>query len=367
TVVVIGSVGFDEAPFGFSPEPTFGVAGMRMGVGMSNSRDTSRVVVYNLKGDLTSQVNRFLQTKTGIEINLTDSRINYGSFDAFLPTSNQVSQWDRLPARGAVYGQGKLEFKGMIANLGLRLDYFNAGGDWYQYDPFSEAFAAANAALRDSLLEQRATEHLFTLSPRLGVSFPVTSFSKLYFNYGHFRSIPDPNSLFLFRTWTATGQVAQGADPNNPLPKTRAYELGYEHSLLDQFLVRVAGYYKDVSNDPRLVTFTSRDGQVEYSTYEPNGIQDVRGLEDTVSRNRGSWVRGFINFTYMQDSFGYFGFSQNYENPTQQRQFINNDATRRAALTQPVARPYARLNLDLLTPVDFGPSLGDFQPLGDWR
>ena len=365
--VVIGGVPFDEGPFGFSPAPSFGVAGMRMGVGMSNARDTSRVVVYNLKGDLTRQMNQYLQVKTGIEYNLTDSRVNYGTFDEFLPSSNSQSQWDRTPVRGAVYGQGKLEFQGMIANLGVRLDYFNAGGDWYEFDPFTSAFAAAAAQVRDSLLAEGPTEHLFTLSPRLGVSFPVTEYSKLYFNYGHFRSIPDPNDLFLFRTFSETGQVARVADPNNPLPKTRAYELGYEHSLLDQFLIRLAGYYKDVSLEPRLVTFASRDGQTQYSISSPDRYQDVRGVELTFSRSRGRWIQGFVNYTYMVDTFGWFGFDEVNENQTIQREFENSDAERRRAFSQPAPRPFARLNVDVLTPTDFGPGTGGFRPLADWR
>jgi hypothetical protein len=366
-IVAFGGVGFDEGPFGFSPEPDFGVEGMRMGVGMSNARDSSRVVMYNLKADLTSQLNQFLQFKTGFEYNLTDSRVNYGQFDAFLRGGNSQSSWNREPVRGAVYGQGRLEFQGLVANLGVRLDYFRAGGDWYDYDLFTPAFASANAADRDSLLETTPTDHVFSASPRLGVSFPVTAFSKLYFNYGHFRSLPDPNDLFLFRETDETSQVTRVADPNMPLPKTRAYELGYEHSLLNQFLVRVAGYYKDISLEPRLVSVSSRDGQTNYSISRPNSYQDVRGFEVTLSRMRGTWLQGFINYTYMVDAFGYFGFDERNENPTIQRQFEESDVERRNAFTQPVPRPYARVNLDLLLPIDFGPSLGGLQPLGDWQ
>lgn len=366
-IAFFGGVGFDEGPFGFSPEPSFGVGGMRMGVGMSNARDTSRVVVYNLRGDYTNQVNQFLQLKTGFEYNLTDSRVNYGTFDEFLRSSNFQSKWDRAPIRGAAYAQNKLEFKGMIANVGLRVDYFHAGGDWYVFDPFTSAFAASNAAARDSLLQQEPTERTVTLSPRMGVSFPVTAFSKLYFNYGHFRSLPDPNDLFLFRTFSETGQVARIADPNIPLPKTRAYELGYEHSLLDQFLVRVAGYYKDISLEPKLVTFASRDGQVQYSMSRPDRFEDVRGFEFTFSRNRGRWIQGFVNYTYMVESFGYFGFDEVNENQTVQREFENSDQERRQAFTDPVPRPYARLNLDVISPSDFGPDVAGLRPLADWR
>jgi outer membrane receptor protein involved in Fe transport len=366
-VATFGGVGFDEAPFGFEARPSFGVGGMRTGVGMSNSRDTSRVVVYNLKVDYTRQMNRFFQMKSGIEFNMTDSRVNYGRFDAFLPSSNSVSSWNRSPTRGAAYAQGKLEFQGMVANLGLRLDYFRAGGDWFEFDSFTPAFSASQAAGIDTLLTQNSTDFITTLSPRLGVSFPITELSKLFFNYGHFRSMPDPNNLFLLREFSETGQISRIANPNNPLPKTVAYEVGFEQSLAGQFLVRLAGYYKDVSSQPFLVRYTSRDGQTQYTTTEPNSFEDIRGFEFTFARNRGRWVQGFFNYTYSVFTSGYFGFRRVSENKTAQREFEASDSERRRASSNPVPRPFARLNIDILTPEGFGPQLLGGHPLAGWR
>ena len=368
-VAFFGGVGFDEAPFGFDPRPTFGVDGMRTGVGFSNARDTSRVATYNLQADLTHQVNPVLEVKTGLEYNLTDQDINYGQYDAFLPSANANYRWEEQPARGALYGQAKLEFRGMIANLGLRGEYFNAGGDWYNFDRFDPAFGAQPGnpvAALDTLLDTAPTERIVTLSPRLGVSFPVTDVSKLFFNYGHFRSLPQPTNIFLFGYFSESGRINSVPNPNNPLPKTVAYELGYEQSFLDQFLVRVTGYYKDVTYEPRSVEYISRNGQAEYFFTEPNGYADTRGVEFTLRRDRGRWVRGFFNYTYMVDSYGYFGLRRVYENSTTQRQFEESDAERRAAQTRPIPRPYARLNLNFFTPNDFGPAYGGFRPLGGW-
>jgi hypothetical protein len=368
-IAFFGGVGFDQAPFGFEPRPTFAVNGMRTGVGMSNARDTSRVSNYNVKADLTSQLNPIVMVKTGFEYNLTDSRVNYGQFDAFLPASNSISSWTETPTRGAAYAQTTLDFRGMIANLGLRADYFHAGGNWYDFDPFDRAFRARENPLEalDTLLTRTPTARILSLSPRLGVSFPVTDDSKLFFNYGHFRSMPDPNNLFLIRYFTSTGQISRIASPNNPLPRTIAYEAGFEQSILGQFLIRAAGYYRDIALEPRLVTYMSRDGSVEYSVSEPNRYGDIRGFELTLERNRGDWVRGFINYTYMVYTEGFFGLRQFDENTTRQRAFEESDAERRAASTRPEPRPYARAHLNFFTPRDFGPNLSGIRPLADWR
>lgn len=357
----------DEGPFGFYGDPANGIgSGLRMGVGMSNSRDTSRVATYSLKFDFNSQINRFNHIKAGIELVVTDNDVNYGRYDKSLTGSNINSRWHTYPARGAIYAEDKLEFKLMIATLGLRLDYSHAGGEWYDYDtPYTDAFSAANYTTIDTLLEKSPTKRIFNLSPRLGVAFPITVNSKLFFNYGHFRQIPTPENLYLIRRYSGTKALSRLANPNNPLPKTIEYELGYEHNLFDQFLVRLAGYYKDSSLQSRLVTYENLKNTVSYSVTEPNSYQDTRGFELTIRKNRGNWIQGFVNYTYEVTTSGYFGFGTYYENSSQQRTYETE--TRSHYQEKPVPRPFARANIDLFTPVKFGPKVLGLYPLEDWR
>lgn len=373
TVVTIGGVGFDEGPFGYEPYPSDGVDGLRMGVGLSNSRDSSSVTTYTLRGDYTNQLNRFLEFKAGLEGNLSRSRINYAQVDSFLTGTNFRVLWDKSPTRGAAYAQTKLEFKGMIANTGLRLDYANAGGEFYDFELFDRRFAGVPITDGDprpgldSLFTGGATERIVTLSPRLGVSFPITALSKLYFNYGHFRQLPTSDDLYLVRAFTNSGQISRIANPNNPLPLTVAYEIGYEQSFLRQFVARVAGYYKDIELDPRLVTYQSRSGSVTYALTEPNAFADVRGFELTLSKTRGDWFRGFANYTYMVYTSGFFGFPTIFENATTQRDQADNDAIRRSAASRPVPRPYARIGASFFAPDDLGPRVLGLRPLGGWE
>ena len=274
-----------------------------MSVGMSNARDSSRVTVWNLKGDLTSQLNRFMEFKTGLEFNLTRSRVNYArstppSRAATTGASGTGSPCEAPHTRRRSWNSG--HDRQPRAACGLHAP----GGDWYEFEHFDPLFGSIptqngdpRSAL-DTLFTTVPIESQFTLSPRIGVSFPVTSVSKLYFNYGHFRAVPDPDDLFLVRVFSHGGQLSRIANPNAPLPKTVAYELGYEQSFLDQFLARVAGYYKDVSLQPRLVTYQGRSGSVDYNISEPNSYEDIRGFELTLSRNRGRWLQGFVNYTY---------------------------------------------------------------------
>ncbi|MEN8193304.1 MAG: TonB-dependent receptor [Bacteroidota bacterium] len=357
----------DEAPFGFQPAPSFGIDGMRMGVGMSNSRDSSEVATYSLKFDFTSQVDKFNQIKAGIDFNYTLNQTNYASVDEFLPQGRSQSKWDSKPVRGAFYIQDKLEFEGMIANLGVRMDYFDPGGEWWVYEPWTGAFSAVNSPGMDTLLTKERTEKQITFSPRVGIAFPITVNSKLYFNYGHMRSFPTPENLYLLRKNSFDQAVLRVATPNNPLERTVQYELGYEHNLFDQFLLRVAGYYKDISDQPYLVRYINRDGDIDYRVSEPNSYADIRGAEFTISKNRGEWFQGFFNYTYDVSTSGNFGWSRQFENPTEQLDYERTSGDEKQS--KPVPRPYAKINLNFFSPSSLGILLGDWRLnlIGGWN
>lgn len=354
----------DEAPFGWQPAPSTGITGLRMGVGMSNSRDTSSVTTYTGRFDMTAQLDRYNQVKSGVEVNYTDNWVRSASVDVFLPSGRFRTFWHNYPIRGAVYLQDKLEFEGMVANIGVRVDYLNPNGDWFvNYNPYDPAFTGALSPGIDTLLAKEKVKPLLNVSPRLGISFPISENSKLYFNYGHFRQIPDPRNLFLLRRYLDNNQVTNVADPTAPLPKTVAYELGYEHSLFDEYLIRVAGYYKDIVNETQQVEYVNSSGTIDYLVYTENRYRDIRGFEITMSKNRGNWFQGFANYTYDVRTTGYFGRPIYYQSAQDQAR----DERANIYQEKPIPQPYARVNLDFFTPREFGPDVGGIYLLGDWR
>ncbi|MBI4428821.1 MAG: TonB-dependent receptor [Ignavibacteriales bacterium] len=357
----------DEAPFGFFPNPGIhsltGIDGMRMAVGMSNARDSSKLTTYSLKGDFVSQIDRYNQVKAGVEFALTDNQVNYGSVDLVLPSGRSSSKWRTYPKRFEAYIKDKLEFEGMIVDAGVRFAFSYAGGEWYSYDPFTKAFKGTKSYGIDSLLNKAPTEKVTAWMPRLNVAFPITENAKLFFNYGHFRQLPLPENLFLVRHETASGDIVRLANPNLPLPKTVAYELGYEHNLLDMFLLRLSGYYKDVSDQSYLVNYIGIDNKPNYTVTTNNSYVDIRGFEFTLTKNRGDWAQGFVNYTYQVSTSGNFGRPRYYEDAVLQR----SDERINVTVNRPVPRPYARLNVDFFTPDDFGPDFGGVRLLGDLR
>ena len=339
------------------------------------TRDTSQVQVYAGRFDLTSQLNRFLMLKTGAEIIYSDYQMNYASINIALagPESGARYPWDGSPIQGAAYVQGKLEFQGMIANVGARLDYFDPNTEWWQYTPYEGIFRLRKEQIDESgVLDSESVGSQVAISPRIGISFPITENSKLYFNYGHFRQMMDAFNVIGLQESNAGGIDTIG-NPTHPMPKTVAYELGFDQNLFDQFLLRVSGFYRDKREQARGVSFQSLGGVVGYTTLKPWNYQDVRGAEFSISKNRGKWIQGFANFTYQQSKGGNFGYSNFYENSFQMVNWLRTATDYRQST--PVAEPFARVNLLVITPQGFGPEVAGRYPLanfrvsllGDWR
>ena len=106
----------------------------------------------------------------------------YGSQNEFLPSGNYWSTMDVAPYRLSFYGQDKLEFKGLIAILGLNLDVINPNHAWYDIDVYNDDFYSSNyTSDSEADFEQTNVDPQIELSPRLALSHPITETSKLYF------------------------------------------------------------------------------------------------------------------------------------------------------------------------------------------
>jgi len=355
----------DEAPLGYSFESINSLTGMRMGGHHGEFRDTTNTTDWIGSIDVTSQLDQFNELKGGLKFRVSPQEVDYEYKDFLFTPSDVRAGWDETPIYGAAYLQNKLEFQGLIVNAGLRLDYFDPNSETFVFDRYPEEFLGRFAPAMDTLLQKEEVEPDLNLSPRLGVSFPITESNKIYFNYGHFYQQHTPENLYQVRRSQITNGVSAIANPSAPRPKTISYELGYEQSLFDQYLIRVAGYYKDEQNQPRTVAFQNRNGLIEYTTNQAENFEDIRGLEISLFKNQGDWFRGFVNYTYDVRNSGNFGLSQFFQNRVQQREFERNTTDRQQS--KPLPQPFGRISLTFLTPSDYGPEFGGVKVLGNWR
>lgn len=341
----------DEAPFGYyqGASDVWNGSNILMGSVYSQGRDSSKVSLYNLKFDLSSQVDKNNNIKVGFLFRLSSYNTKYGLISELYSTKNRKYEWNTKPLLFAVYIQDKLEFEAMVTTIGVRVEYSDPNTDWYQYTSFDPALSASNSANRDNLLVKERVTSQLTIMPRLGVAFPITVNSKLFLNYGHYQTLPTPNNLYLIAEDTF-GQINSIANPYANLEKTITYEVGYEHNLFDQYLLRMTGYYKDITNESRDIRYTSADGTVNYLKTEPVQYRDIRGFEIQLSKNRGDWITGFANYNYMVTSLGKFGWGRYYESSVDQTNYINTSGQSWFKQAKPMPRPVARINVDFFTP-----------------
>lgn len=361
--IVPGYYYADGAPFGYTPEQAYGVMGLQFGGHTCKQRDFSTVSATTVKADLTSQVNFYNFVKAGVEFVYNDLDLDYGQI-ASLTYGKQYEdrvQMRVFPIRAAVYLQDKLEAKGFIANLGVRVDYSNSNTEWYDVDPYDKRFYTQ---LYSSLItfDKAKTKPQWQISPRLGIAHPVTANSKLFFNYGHFKQMPSYAEAFRLGR-QSNRKMTHFGNPDLILAKTISYELGYDHALFNDYLIQVAAFYRDITNEQNQTTYISPVG-VNYDKITSNNYRDIRGFELTFRKTRGQYWTAFGNYTYQVSTRGHFGTSTLYQDPSLQKQ--ENEKTQNLYQERPMPSPYARMNVTFFTPSEYGPQVGFFRPFADW-
>jgi outer membrane receptor protein involved in Fe transport len=351
----------DEAPFGYNPLPNADLTGMFFGGHSSTARDSSNIYSYVLKGDLTSQLTKEHMLKAGIEFSYYHLNLDYGLLNVYFQNVNWVKeQWN--PYRMSMYVQDKIEALGFIANLGLRMDLSNPNTDWVTVDPFDKAYYSRDYSADSTYAIKRAKVDV-ALSPRLGISHPITENSKLYFNYGHFKELPAYEEIFRIGR-SSGGDMRNYGNPNLIQARTISYELGYDHVIATDFLIQLAAFYHDITDQQGYTQYSSDRKSIAYFIANNNNYRDIRGFELTLRKAYGAWVRGFANYTYTVITQGAFGKQSIDEDPWRQRQIDQN--TTLQYQQKPVPQPRANASLMFLTPSNFGPEVLGIKPAADW-
>jgi outer membrane receptor protein involved in Fe transport len=235
-----------------------------------------------LKGDLTSQVNKNNQIKTGFEfqyINMDMKMIQYA--EAYYDGTSDGQSWsdhgvfrsfyERSPKQMAMYVQDKLEYGGLIANIGIRADIFLQAGEVLEDSTKEDLVSVSGNEIGYEIKSSR-----FKLSPRLGMSYPVTDRAKLFFSYGHFYQLPGYD--YYYQTPTQGGSALRLiGNPNIDFQRTVSYEIGVAYAISDLITTQFSGYYRDIYD--LLNTTTTRNGPIVQSIYKNVDYARSRGIE----------------------------------------------------------------------------------------
>ncbi|RJR26646.1 MAG: TonB-dependent receptor [Candidatus Latescibacterota bacterium] len=296
--------------------------------------------VYSFRGSFTHQRARN-EVKTGLDLNIYDVQ----EIDVFASTQNYyIYEYDVQPRAGALYAQDKLEFEGLIMNVGLRLDFFDPNHkvprDFdHPYDPNApdslwhgpdndnapielERYDDEGNYLGGGLVD---AEVKWKLSPRLGVSYPITDDSYLHMQYGHFFQMPSFDYLYENAEFHTRGRWMIAGNADLEAEKTVAYEIGVNHLLSPNIAIDFTFFYKDITDMTEQVVVgptavSNPQGRANYVTFDNVGYGNVRGFEiNLVRRHINNWhYRGAYTFMVAK------GLSSNV-NEGGQRRFDNEE------------------------------------------
>jgi hypothetical protein len=372
--------------------PVEDIAGVFRLTGGAIASDSSYSWSLALKGDFTRQLGRHHLIEGGFDFSYDHLFVYSGvtRLQTFSYEPGFFQYYTATPVDLALYVQDKLEYQGMVATIGLRAEYFNPMRHGYDVSiPLDQNFrdvytrhyfslpGETNSyerwvAWRETLdappgWPETETKGRLKLSPRIGTAFPITTSSKLYFNYGIFYQ--RPYLPFLYNQVIQPGRVTVPT-PGLDFEKTTAFEFGYEQSFFNNYLINLTFYYKDVTNRPLPVTYYSYHEDVVVNTYSNDAYRDIRGIEMRFEKNFGRFLTFWANYDYQVTSSGQTGLGSIFENElkkSEQERFPN------MFRGQPLPRAFVSVNLH--TPNDFGPRilgnypLGGFyvNPLYEWR
>ncbi|MBI5645954.1 MAG: TonB-dependent receptor [Ignavibacteriae bacterium] len=260
---------------------------------------------YTLRGDYTSAFTEKNKFKAGLEATFGEMQVVdiYKPWIGELGLNNDV--YKVYPARGAFYAQDNINFSGMILNVGARLD-------WWMPGKFVDD-AVANPdvvtipqSVRDSYMDN--TFGLFgrrfkaRVSPRLGISHPVSDNQTLFFSYGHFTKLPRPQFVYAkLNPVSAKSTFQKFGNPDLNPETTVSYELGLRNQFTENDVFTLTAYYRDifdyVSTRSAKIT-SSRFAGGSYITYVNQDYARTRGMEAEYKKRIGRWLRGGASLTY---------------------------------------------------------------------
>ncbi len=330
-----------------------------------------------LRGDVTSQVSDHHNLQFGLfymghDVRLDETQ-NLGTNNVIaFPQRYHAKPWD-----AALYLQDRIEYDFLILKLGARYDFGSAGGRFWanpldptngttaddvcsapaawqgvnvlEYDPATDATTtstlsadaswstlgincggvdsvltlAGRIASADDFAESKSRR---AFSPRIGIAFPVSATSTVFFNFGKYTQNPLLNNLFIS---TGIGTTSEGTvlgptlrTPGGGVPEflgnasllteqTTSYEVGFTSEISRDYGLSVALFSKDqvgltglrtggVVNgvqvfDPA-ATYAS-DNTPSYRVLVNQDFQTVRGIEMQLRRRVTNYWGFDINFS----------------------------------------------------------------------
>ena len=216
------------------------------------------------------------------------------------PGTPGFEDYMRKPVELSAYVQDKMEFEDMIINLGLRFDYF---------DPSTPMLADIRNPVNNDLFyfDNIDAPVKTQISPRFGISFPISSQGVIHVSYGHFFQTPnfeqlygniydraDGTTIFLI---DKTGLNTVTGNPDLDAMRTVQYEAGLQQVIYNNLVLDFTAYYRDLRNLIDTEIIETYD-QNKYARYINRDYGNVRGIILSADKRLADYWGARLDFTY---------------------------------------------------------------------
>jgi len=300
-----------EPAYALTDNP-YGVASLFVTEGDNRSWHYRATNHYYGKFDFTKTIDKVHEIKTGVHF----TQYSISVYENSLPWDPNPF-WDAFtyqPVVAAFYLQDKADFEDLVVRAGLRFDYLDSKA---RVRAFPESLGA-KPEIADSLLPVAAK---YRLSPRLGLSYPITERIKFRFSYGHFFKNPSFNNLYTYADRSAAELRGRGniivGNADMGAEKTISYELGFDAQLSDMFQFDVTAFYKDVYDlsGIRVVQALPQP----YSMFYNVEYARIQGFEATMTKVLFDYWSARLGYTFSiakgtaSDAFAQYGRTDPYK------------------------------------------------------
>lgn len=206
------------------------------------------------------------------------------------------------------YLQDKVEYNDLIINAGVRYDYFDTD-DREFIDATNPKFINGDLFNLDPATVKKK-DPFHAVSPRLGISFPVTDRTVFHLQYGKFIQAPQLNNIYIgspLLSLYVSGRnfipspVGLGLDPE----RTTQYEIGFTEQITNFAAFDATGFYKDIKGQIQVGRITTQSGALakSYDILQNGDFATTKGLEFTLTLRRVNRLQARVGYT-LQDAAG---------------------------------------------------------------
>lgn len=270
---------------------------------LNDDRGEEQTFTYDLTASVLSQVSRYNMLKAGLQFTYYDLLVNR-EMNVTNEGAYRIVKFNAFPYEGGIYVQDKLELDGLIANIGLRFDFYNFNTKYYSdiysplrnssYDP-SLPYLERGQYYDPSKATKEESKIYTKLQPRLGFSFPLSESTVFHLNYGTFTQRPAFNYIF-YNQVTSFNDIEIIGNPRLKPENTKAYDIGLVQAFPFGMKVDVGAYYKDVTDLIQTAYFYDEQ-QSAYRTYINRDYADIKGFSVNIEQTIGE-IRGYLRYNY---------------------------------------------------------------------